>query len=114
MLLGRNKRTHRRKRVVLRERSCSAQQHPAAQNPSHPPLLFTSRRRGQPHEIALHIGGKAAAQPTRRDANPIYKEDPEICFFTAQPCFFTAQPCFQTTAHHSANCNSPLFGFCCF
>ncbi|GKV25031.1 hypothetical protein SLEP1_g34539 [Rubroshorea leprosula] len=87
-------RRHRRKRVVLR----NSTQPPTSQPPT---SVVHQRRRGQPREIALHIGGKAAAQPTRRDANPICtEEDPEICFFNSQPCFRTS--------------NSPLFGFCCF
>ncbi|GKV21578.1 hypothetical protein SLEP1_g31548 [Rubroshorea leprosula] len=82
MLLGRKKkRPHTDARgVVLRK--VKSTQPPTSQPPT---SVVHQRRRGQPREIALHIGGKAVAQPTRRDANPICKEDPEICFFTAQP-----------------------------
>ncbi|GKV46475.1 hypothetical protein SLEP1_g53456 [Rubroshorea leprosula] len=68
--------TDGREKVVLRK----SQEQPAAQNPSHPPLLFTSNRR----KIS-------AAQPC-----------------SSPPSHAAAQPSWEipTTEHHSANCNS--------
>ncbi|GKV38640.1 hypothetical protein SLEP1_g46529 [Rubroshorea leprosula] len=82
MLFGRNRtegdasHTDGREKAVLRK----SQEQPAAQNPSHPPLLFTSSGR----EIS-------AAQPC-----------------SSLPSHAAAQPSWEipTTEHHSANCNS--------
>ncbi|GKV24782.1 hypothetical protein SLEP1_g34351 [Rubroshorea leprosula] len=75
---------HRRER-----KSCSAQESRA-----------TSRPKSQPPTSVVHQQQKrtAAAQPC-----------------SSPPSHAAAQPSWEipTTAHHSANCNSP-FGFCCF